>query len=92
MAKSKGKSKPEKSEIRKKMDKAVLDSTVPEELLNRVRRDAARSRYLTPYLVSEKYEIKISTAKKLLKMLLEEGVVELYSGGHRSPIYISKSS
>ncbi len=69
---------------------ALYDSHATEELVDRVRRDVRRGQYsyLTPYLVSERYSISMSTAKKILKELVDNGVVELFSPGRRSPIYV----
>lgn len=77
--------------VKKSIGKAVLDATLPQELVDNVEREARKSKYMTPYLVAEKFEVKISTAKKILRNLAEKGVLKLYSGGSRSPIYVVRS-
>ncbi len=69
---------------------ALYEAHAPKELVDRVRRDIKRRQfdYLTPYLLSEKYTVTISTAKKILKELVEEGAIRLFSAGRRSPIYV----
>ncbi len=69
---------------------ALYEAHAPKELVDRVRRDIRRRQfdYLTPYLLSEKYTVTISTAKKILRELLEEGAIELFSAGRRSPVYV----
>ncbi len=69
---------------------ALYDSHATEELVDRVRRDVRRGQYsyLTPYLVSEKYSISLSTAKKILRELVNDGMIELFSPGRRSPVYV----
>lgn len=73
---------------------ALYDSHAADELVNRVRKDLKRGQfsYLTPYLVSEKYSISISTAKKILRVLLNENAVRMFSGGRRSPLYVPITS
>ncbi len=65
----------------------ILD--VPNELLKRLERDLKKGAFkvLTPYTLAQAYEIKISTAKKLLRLAAKKGLIILYSGG-RTPIYI----
>lgn len=69
---------------------ALYEAHAPRELVDRVRRDIKRRQfdYLTPYMLSEKYTVTISTAKKILKELLEEGEIKLFSAGRRSPVYV----
>ncbi len=69
---------------------ALYEAHAPKELVDRVRRDIKRRQfdYLTPYLLSEKYTVTISTAKKILKELLDGGEIKLFSAGRRSPVYI----
>ena len=76
------------SDIRKSISKAKLDVTLPENLVNKIANDVKKSKYVTPFTLSEKYEIKISTAKKILKILEMRGILKLYSSGSRTPIYV----
>ncbi len=73
---------------------ALYDSHTADELVNRVRKDLKRGQfsYLTPYLVSEKYSISISTAKKILRVLLNENAIRVFSGGRRAPLYVPTTS
>ncbi|MET1160186.1 MAG: 30S ribosomal protein S25e [Thermoprotei archaeon] len=65
---------------------------VPAELVERLKRDVKKGffKVLTPYSLAQAYDIKISLAKKLLRIGAQQGFLELYSGGRRSPIYIPK--
>lgn len=73
---------------------AIYDVAGSEDLINKIAKDAARSKFLTPYMVAEKYGIQLGAAKKILRYLAERGVLKLYSPGRRVPIYVpaSKSS
>ncbi len=89
VAKGKGKGKGEqKKQARSAVTQAMYDVSVPPELLERAKRDAKREKYLTPFTVAQKYNVSISTARKLLRMLAEEGVIVYFSRSRRSPVYV----
>ncbi len=71
----------------KNVDLSMLD--VPDELLKRLERDLRKGGFkiLTPHTLAQAYEIKVSIAKKLLRLAAKKGLITLYSGG-RTPIYI----
>ena len=69
---------------------AVQDTLLPEGLLAKARRELARGRYYTPFKVAQRYGVTITVARKILKILEEEGVLVRYSGTRRSPIYVPK--
>jgi len=60
--------------------------------INNIVREIKGLKYITPFLMYQKYGIKISEAKRMLRKFHEEGILTLYSGGRRVPIYIPKSS
>ncbi|BEP17681.1 hypothetical protein PYJP_10330 [Pyrofollis japonicus] len=65
---------------------------VPEDLYKRITRDIRREKYLTPYMLAEKYNMTVSLAKKVLKRLEREGLVELYAPNRRAAIYLVKKA
>ncbi len=65
---------------------------VPENVYKRIARDIRREKYVTPYMIAEKYSMTISLAKQVLRRLEKEGIVELYSPSRRAPLYIVKAS
>ena len=71
---------------------SVIQIDVTPDLLKRFERDLKKGAFnvITPYTLAQSYEIRISTAKKLLREASRKGLVILYSGG-RTPIYIKKS-
>lgn len=69
-------------------EEMVVDVT--EELLDAARRELSRERWITPYKASQKLGIKISLAKRVLRILEEEGLIELKNKNRRSPIYVPK--
>ena len=63
---------------------------VPEGLVKRIAREIRREKFVTPYMVSERYSMTVSLAKQVLKRLEREGVVERYAPNRRAPIYLVK--
>jgi small subunit ribosomal protein S25e len=63
---------------------------VPEQLYRRIMREIRREKFITPYMLAEKYNMTISLARQVLRRLEREGVVELYSPNRRAPIYVVK--
>jgi len=61
---------------------------VPDDLYRRIARDIVKEKYVTPYLLAEKYNMTISLAKQVLRRLEKEGIVKLYAYNRRAPIYI----
>lgn len=70
------------------VQQALYDVSVQQELLDRIARDAARQKFLTPYMVHERYGVSMTTARKALRMLAENGVLKLHMSGRRTPIYV----
>jgi len=71
-------------------EQARYDVSVPMELLERARRDAFKESYLTPFKVAQRYNVTISTARKVLKMLADEGVIVLFTPNRRAPVYVPR--
>jgi len=89
MAKKKAKGGPAK-QARSAVKQAEYDVSLPDELLERARKEVRREKYLTPFKVHQKYNVSLSTARKLLRALEEEGVLIKFTANRRSPIYVPK--
>lgn len=59
------------------------------DIIKKFERDLKRGSFkvITPYQLAQAYSIRISTARKLLRVVADKGLIKLYSGG-RNPIYI----
>ena len=88
--KAKGKAGAGKAQARTMVQQAEYDVSLPEELVERAKRDFRREKYLTPFRVHQKYSISLTTARKLLKKLEEEGVLVKFTANRRSPIYVPR--
>ncbi len=91
MAKKK-KESTKQSKARSIVQQAEYDVSLPKELIERAKRDVKREKYLTPFKLHQKYNISLSTARKLLKALEEEGVIIKFTSNRRSPVYVPKES
>ncbi len=56
--------------------------------LNRVAAEVSKMPYVTPYLLASKYGIKISAARRILKQLVDQGVLSVYDYNRRVPIFV----
>jgi small subunit ribosomal protein S25e len=61
-----------------------------EELVKKVESEVSKGgvKYYTPYTLAQALNVKISTAKRVLKEAVKRGILKLYSGGRRSPIFV----
>ena len=66
-------------------DKSIAGVTPPN--LDEVESFIKTQPYITPYTLSEKFGIRISLSKDILKKLAERGKLRLVEGDHRLRIY-----
>lgn len=79
-----------KAQARSLVEQAEYDVSLPEELVERAKRDLRREKYLTPFRVHQKYNVSLTTARKLLRRLEEEGLIVKFSSNRRSPVYVPR--
>jgi small subunit ribosomal protein S25e len=91
VARQKGKGGQQRQkEARSTVQQAAYDVGLPEELVEKVKGDLRRERYLTPFKVAQRYDVSISTAKRILKALEKDGLLVRVGGTRRSPIFVPK--
>ena len=78
------KGKKEKKEEKKKVEYGVIITPDTEKDLIRY---ISRQKYVTPYLVSRKAEIKVSEARRFLRKLAEDGRLQLVIKNRELEIY-----
>ncbi len=91
MAKKNVKGKQQASKGRSLVTQAEYDVSLPKELLERAKKDLRREKYLTPYRLSQKYNVTLSTARKIIRALEEEGLIVRFGGSRRTPVYVPAS-
>ncbi len=72
--------------------RARLEVEVPESLYQRIKREIVREKFVTPYMLAERYNMTITLAKRVLRRLVREGVLRVYSYNRRAPIYVPAGS
>lgn len=77
-----------KGEESKKSEFKEIVAEVTDQLLVQARRDVERERWVTPHKLAQRYGVKVSIAKKILKQLEDEGVVVIFTKNRRTPVYL----
>ena len=89
MAKKKSKTEGgAKGKARSLVEQARYDVSLPQELLERAKKDVKREKYLTPLKLSQRYNVTLSTARKILKALENEGLIVKFGASRRAPVYV----
>jgi len=78
------KGRAEKKDEKRRVEYGVV---VTPDLEKELRRFILRQKYITPYLISRKGEIKISEARRYLKRLQEERVLRLVIKNRELEVY-----
>lgn len=75
---------------KRKREEITLPVEIPRDLYDKFRKDIGKKifKYITPYVLAQQYSIRISAARKLLRIAHRQGLLKLYSSGRRTPIYI----
>ncbi|MCX8195855.1 MAG: hypothetical protein N3F67_02085 [Acidilobaceae archaeon] len=82
--------KQEKVEVKPEYVQALLETNLSQEIITKAKGELPKEKFLTPYRVAQKYGIKISAAKRLLKILAGEGILERAGGNRRTTIYLPR--
>ncbi len=69
-------------------EKVVRDIELKPQLVDQIRKEVARSSYVTPQSLAMKYNIRVSVARRLLRELEREGLVLYVDGNSRIRIYM----
>lgn len=65
---------------------------VTQELVNRAKRDIGKMSYVTPSKLAASLNVKLSLARKVLKRLAADGVVDVRAKNRRIIVVVPKSS
>ncbi|MEN2999150.1 MAG: hypothetical protein ABDH61_01025 [Acidilobaceae archaeon] len=79
--------KQEKVELKPEYLQAQLETNLSQEILTKAKAELPKEKYVTPYKVAQKYGIKVSAAKRLMKILASEEVLARSGGNRRTPIF-----
>jgi small subunit ribosomal protein S25e len=79
-----GETKEEKKPEQKSGPKSVV---VTEDLMKTIKKEALKTGAITPYAIASKYNLKMSTAKGILKELSTDNLVKKATSNRRTVIY-----
>ncbi|MGB5911197.1 MAG: hypothetical protein WBH31_08400 [Promethearchaeia archaeon] len=75
----------------KQIDILERDAFIPSSLEKEIRKSITDKKTILASDIALKYDIRLSTAKLLLKLYQEEGLIELYDPSLKLKIYVPKS-
>ncbi|MFX1493015.1 MAG: hypothetical protein ACFFBZ_01900 [Promethearchaeota archaeon] len=75
----------------KQIDILERDAFIPSSLEKEIRKSIAKKKTILASDIALRYDIRLSTAKLLLKQYQEEGLIELYDPSLKLKIYVPKS-
>ncbi|MCR6623776.1 MAG: hypothetical protein NDF58_04365 [archaeon YNP-LCB-024-027] len=81
-------SKKAKKAVKAEVKKIVRDSVGEAELIEKIKKDLKSFQYLTPLIVTNKYNVSLGLSKRVLRKLAETNQIKLVSNNPRSPLYM----
>ncbi len=73
---------------KKEIQKATTTAIVDPKILEQIRKDVPKMKYVTPYQIYSKYNLKYSISKDLLKDMVSQGSLKLLMKSRRVEIYV----
>lgn len=85
--------KVERVEVKPEYIAAQVETNLPQEIIQKAKVELPKEKFVTAYRVAQRYGIKISAAKRLLKILSQEGIMKKAPGSsRRTLIYVPAGS
>jgi len=81
-------SKKARKAVKAEVKKIVRDSVGEAELIEKLKKDLKSFQYLTPLIVTNKYNVSLGVSKRVLRKLAETNQIKLVSNNPRSPLYM----
>jgi small subunit ribosomal protein S25e len=79
--------KPKKEEPKKEIVKSMATSAVDPKVMEQIKKDVPKMKYVTPYQLYSKYNIRYSVCKDILEGMAKQGTLKLTKGSRRIHIY-----
>lgn len=77
-------------EVKESYVAAVVETGLPRDLIDKAKVELVKEKFVTPFRVAQRYGVKVSAAKRLLRILVDEGVLKPLSGNRRVRIYVPR--
>jgi small subunit ribosomal protein S25e len=81
-------SSPKKEEPKKEITKSMATSIVEPKVLEQIRKEVPKMKYVTPYQLYSKYNIRYSVSKDILESMANQGSLKLAKSTRRVDIYV----
>lgn len=79
---------PKKEEPKKEIAKSVATTIVEPKVMDQIRKDVPKMKYVTPYQLYSKYNLRYSISKDILESLAKQGNLKLAKSTRRVDIYV----
>lgn len=79
--------KPKKEEPKKEIVKSVATSVVEPKVMEQLKKDIPKMKYITPYQLYSKYNLRYSICKDILEGMARQGTIKLAKSSRRIKIY-----
>jgi len=73
---------------KKEITKSTTTSIVEPKVMEQIKKDIPKMKFITPYQMLSKYNIKYSTSKDILKKMVDQGTLKLLKKTRRVEIYV----
>jgi ribosomal protein S25 len=81
-------SKKAKKAVKAEVKKIVRGCISEAELIEKIKKDLKSFQYLTPLIVTNKYNVSLGLSKRVLRKLAEVNLIKLVASNPRSPLYV----
>jgi len=73
---------------KKEITKSTTTSVVDPKILDQIQKEVPKMKFVTPYLLYSKYNLKYSVSKDILESMAKQGTLRLMRSGRRVNIYV----
>ncbi|MGA2573188.1 MAG: hypothetical protein ABSF36_03125 [Candidatus Methanomethylicaceae archaeon] len=80
---------PKKEEPKKEITKSIATSVVEPKVLEQIKKDVPKMKYVTPYQLYSKYNLRYSVSKDILESLAKQGILKLMKSTRRVDVYVA---
>lgn len=79
--------KPKKEEPKKEITKSIATSIVEPKVMEQLKKEIPKMKYVTPYQLYSKYNLRYSICKDILEGMARQGIIKLAKSSRRIRIY-----
>lgn len=80
--------KESKKRVKTEVKKIVRNVISEEEIIEKLKTELKGYSYLTPLIITDKYNVSLGVSKRVLRRLVAMGLIKLISNNPRTPVYM----